>query len=182
MKKSHPTYLSLTKKLDQFIDKYYRLEALKGFFLTGAITLILLFGLIILEKYFRFSSFGRSILFFGSLVLLIIAISIHFVIPFLRSLRLINRMNYKEAAVNINIHVPGIADQLTNVIELEENSTVYNHSLLEASISKKSLNILKFDLLSTLNLKQFQKYIIGFFVLITFSNNGKSFISNEEIL
>ena len=169
MKKSHPTYLSLTKKLDQFIDKYYRLEALKGFFLTGAITLILLFGLIILEKYFRFSSFGRSILFFGSLVLLIIAISIHFVIPFLRSLRLINRMNYKEAAVNINIHVPGIADQLTNVIELEENSTVYNHSLLEASISKKSLNILKFDLLSTLNLKQFQKYIIGFFVLFLFS-------------
>ncbi len=169
MKNYQPTYLSLTKKLDQFIDKYYRIEVLKGVFITSAMTLVILFLLIFLEETFNFSSIGRSILFFGSLTLLIVAIFFQIILPLLRSLRLLNRMNYKQAAVHVNKHVPGIADQLINVIELKENNAVFNNSLLEASIIKKSLTVLKFDLLSPLNLKQYKKYITGFFFLFLFS-------------
>tara|TARA_B100001287_G_scaffold6636_1_gene5087 strand:+ start:7248 stop:10430 length:3183 start_codon:yes stop_codon:yes gene_type:complete len=124
---------------------------------------------IVLEKFFNYSSFGRSVLFFGSLIIIALAFSNQFLVPFLKSQRLINRMSYKQAADLINDYIPKVADRLTNVIELEEISSHRNNSLINASISQKSLNILAFDLLGPLTIKKYQKYIISFLTLLLFS-------------
>lgn len=167
MNNSNNTYLSLTKQLDLFINKYYRLSAIKGAFLTGGISLLMCAAVIVLEFYFHFSSVGRVILFFGGLALLSLAFLLQFLVPLLKSFKVLKRMEYKEAAKIISMHVPLINDQLINAIELEAGfkDVSLNHLLLEASVSQKAGNVLNFDLLSPLSMRQYRKYVVSFCLL-----------------
>ena len=75
MKEHNQAYLSLSNQLNQFIDKHYRLVALKGLLVVGVFSIGIFFGGSLLELLFHFSSLGRSILFFGSIAVLFYAFS-----------------------------------------------------------------------------------------------------------
>ena len=159
------SYKSLTEKIDAFIDKFYRIEALKGFFLSGLLLIFVFIVAIILEKNLRLSSFWRGVLFYGSTIIVLASFINQFILPLMRSFRLIARMQHKDAAIYINDKVPEVTDQLINVIELSQKESETSKSLLLASISKKSLNLLGIDILSRISLKQYKTYIISFISL-----------------
>ena len=162
MNTSNQAYLSLSNQLNQFIDKHYRLIAFKGLLLVGILTVAVFAGVVLLEKIFHFSSLGRSILFFGSIMILFYAFIIQFIMPLAKSLRWLSRMGFREAAGLVSNHLPDVTDQLLNAIELENTSNNSQSDLVFASISQKSKKVLNFNLLSSLSFREHKKYLIGF--------------------
>ena len=166
MSNSNKAYLSLESQLNKFIDKYYKLAALKGFLLTGLFSIGLISIVIFLENIYHFSSMGRSILFFGSLSLLAFAFVKSVLLPFLRFCGVLNRLGYKEAAQLIYKEIPEIKDQLINTIELENKTINSDGGLLDASISQKANKVLKYDLVSAFSVREHKKYLFGFLVIL----------------
>ena len=163
MSNSNQAYLSLSNQLNQFIDKYYRLIALKGLLLVGIISVGIFFGVVVLERFFHFSSLGRSVLFFGSIAILFYALIVHFIIPLAKSLRWLTRMGFREAADLVNNQLPEVTDQLLNAIELENAGKNSPSDLVYASVTQKANNVLHFNLMGSLSFKEHKKYLIGFF-------------------
>ena len=162
MNNSNQAYLSLSIQLNQFIDKHYRLIAIKGLLLVGLISIGVVFGVILLERFFHFTSLGRSVLFFGSVAILLYALIFHFILPLGKSFRWLSRMGFREAAGLVSHQLPEVTDQLLNAIELEKASKNKQSDLVHASITQKSNKVLHFNLLSSLSFKEHKKYLIGF--------------------
>ena len=163
MSNSNQAYLSLSNQLNQFIDKYYRLISLKGLLLVGIISVGIFFGVVVLERFFHFSSLGRSVLFFGSIAILFYALIVHFIIPLAKSLRWLTRMGFRDAADLVSNQLPEVTDQLLNAIELENASKNSPSDLVYASVTQKANNVLHFNLMDSLSFREHKKYLIGFF-------------------
>ena len=170
MKLEKNSYQALLLALDQFKNKYYRVAAFKGIILLGLLGVIVLFSSIFLEGFFRFSSLGRGVLFFGSISLLSIILFRSVLSPFFKLLGWGNRMSYKNAALLIAKQTDGLHDQLINILELKslENSQI--NDLIDASIEQKVSLVNKFDFLSSISLKDLRKYVVGFGVLLLFAS------------
>ncbi len=166
MNNSYHSYQSLIDELDLFKNKYYKIEASRGFLLSCLFGVLVVFSSVFLEELFHFSSLGRGILFFGS-VLLILGFMINQVlIPFLKQLGWVRRMSYKSAAILISQQTDGLKDQLINILELERLENNQTNQLVKASIAQKVNNVTQFDFLSGLTFNKLKKYAIGFLILI----------------
>ena len=165
MKEHNQAYLSLSNQLNQFIDKHYRLVALKGLLVIGVFSIGIFFGVILLELLFHFSSLGRSILFFGSIAVLFYAFSAQFIYPLAKSLRLFSRMDFREAAHLVTNRLPEVTDQLLNAIELENETNYFKSDLAAASITQKANKVLSFNLLNSLSFVEHRKYLVCFLVV-----------------
>ena len=165
MKEHNQAYLSLSNQLNQFIDKHYRLVALKGLLVVGVFSIGIFFGVILLELLFHFSSLGRSILFFGSIAVLFYAFSAQFIYPLAKSLRLFSRMDFREAAHLVTSRLPEVTDQLLNAIELENETKNFKSDLAAASITQKANKVLSFNLLNSLSFVEHRKYLVWFLVV-----------------
>ena len=124
---SKNSFLSLTKELDLFINKHYKIALIRGALLSIVFLVGVLLGVLALESFFRFSSIVRGFLFFGSGSIVIAFIVKNIVFPFLRLLGLLSRMSHEQAAKLLEKRIPKMGDQLLNVISLnnqgEDNKT-----------------------------------------------------------
>ena len=173
MKNSSSSYQTLIKELEDFKNKYYKIAATKGLLICSLIGVLVVFSSVVLEGVFHFSSVGRSVLFFGSAVLMMWLFGLQVGVPFLKMSGLISRMSHKEAALLIGKQTDGLKDRLINVLELKliENDQI--NLLLSAAVKQKITEVGQFNFLSALSFKELKKYGIGFGLLLLFA----SFIS-----
>ena len=157
---SKNSFLSLTKELDLFINKHYKIALIRGFLLSTVFLVGVLVGVLALEGFFRFSSAVRGFLFFGSGSIVVAFIGKNIVSPFLRLLGLLSRMSHEQAAKLLEKRIPKMGDQLLNVISLNNQGENNKTDLLSASIDKKSKGSLKHDFLSSISIGEEKKFIL----------------------
>ena len=128
----------LVQKVDGFIRRYYRNELIRGALLAISASLMLLFGLSLLEYMGRFESSVRTFLFTGySLGML--SLFIWFVIrPLTAVLRLRSSMDRNQAARIIGAHFPEVSDKLLNALQLQQELDQGDNALLIAAIEQKN--------------------------------------------
>lgn len=166
------SFLSLSKELDLFINKYYKISLIKGLLLSTIFFLGVLSGILALESVFRFSSSVRGFLFFGSGCVTIAFIIKNIVFPLLRLLGLLPRMSYEQAANLLEKRIPKMGDQLVNVIGLKNQSDNIGTDLLAASVDKKAIGSLKYDFLSTISIGEHKKFVFLTLLLFLTATGG----------
>ena len=157
------SFLDLSKELDFFINKFYKHAVVKGLLMSFIFILFLLAGISILEELFRFSSVGRGVLFVGGCVVTILYFFKVVVVPLMKLFSIIDRMSYRDASYLLSAKIPGIEDQLINVIGLKAMAEKGGSDLLSASVEQKSTNSLKYNFSSAISLREQKKFFWLYF-------------------
>ena len=159
------SFLDLSKELDFFINKFYKHAVIKGLLMSFVFILLLLSGILILEELFRFSSVGRGFLFVGGCAVTILYFFKVVVVPLMRLFSIVSRMSYRDASYLLSAKIPGIEDQLINVIGLKAMVEKGDSDLLSASVEQKSINSLKYNFSSAISLHEQKKFFFVVFLL-----------------
>lgn len=169
---SQQNYDIIIKKLDAFIDKYYKNLIIKGsiWFLAFALSLFIIVA--ISEYMVNFSSGIRKILFYSYIITFILWFSYSVLWPLSGLLKFRKRLSHQEAAQMIGHHFPEVGDQLSNILQLKELSEIDSskRALIEAGIDQKSIKIYPLPILKAINFKGNIKYVryalIPLFIII----------------
>lgn len=132
-------YHLLIEKIDVFIRRYYINKLLRGLIFWGA---VLFTGYIVatLGEYLgHFTTFFRSLIFYGFILLNLVVIVRLVIPPLLAWLKLGNTISHNEAAEIIGKHFNEIQDKLLNTLQLKTlaNENPLHRQLIEASIDQK---------------------------------------------
>ena len=173
---------ALEQKLEQFINKYYKNEILRGllFFVAIGLTYVLL--VLGIEYFFWLSTWGRAFLFWSFVGVELLLIFRLILIPLFRLFKLSKGIDYNSASKLIGNHFPEVRDKLLNTLQLKTSA---GHSdLIEASILQKSKELEPVPFSLAINYKKNIKYIkyalipVLIFVAISLSK-GSSFFSQS---
>lgn len=144
-------------KLEQFINRYYTNELLKGAILFFAIGLLYLLFTLFVEYVLWLNPTARTVLFWV-FVLVEVGLFVKFIaMPLAKLFKLQKGIDYVDASKIIGEHFPEVNDKLLNVLQLKQNTS--ESELLLASIEQKSaeLNPVPFKL--AINFKKNAKYL-----------------------
>lgn len=148
-------------KLRKFKQKYYTNMLLRGSLV--AITLLILVFLVpsLVEYYAYFDETTRSIMFFGTLGIVLLVLVIYVVRPILKIANLGKTITDDEAARIIGDHFQEIKDKLLNTLQLQSLGQQSKQSLLliEASIEQKSQEMKAFSFQNAINFRGNRKYL-----------------------
>ena len=154
------SFLSLSKELDLFINKHYKIAFIRGLLLSAVFFVGILSAVLVLESFFKFSSLIRGFLFFGSCSVVIAFIIKNVVFPLFKLFGLSSRMSHEQAAKLLEKRIPKMGDQLLNVIGLKNQANYKKDDLLDASIEKKSKGSLKYDFLAAISIGEHKRFIL----------------------
>ena len=124
------SFLSLSEKLDLFINKHYKIAFIKGLLLSTVFFVGVLSAVMVLESFFRFSSVIRGFLFFGSGSLVVAFVIKNIFFPLFKLFGLGSRMSHEQAAKLLEKRIPKMGDQLLNVIGLKNQANYKKDDLL----------------------------------------------------
>ncbi len=132
-------YHLLIEKIDVFIRRYYINKLLRGLIFWAA---VLFSGYILatLGEYLgHFTTFLRSLIFYGFIILNLAIIARLVLPPLLAWLKLGNTIGHNEAAKIIGKHFTEIHDKLLNTLQLKTlaDASPLHRQLIEASIDQK---------------------------------------------
>ena len=133
---NEPQLHHASEKLNLFIREYYKNQMLRGTIYSTIGLVSALIMLASIEHYGFFNGFIRSIIFWSYLFLSALACGWFILRPFLKILRLSERLSHKEAARIIGKHFGGVSDKLTNILELNDIDKG-NAEIIQASIDQK---------------------------------------------
>lgn len=158
---SQSNYDIIIKKLDAFIDKYYKNLIIKGAIWLLAFSLSLFIVLAITEYFVNFSSMVRKVLFYSYLIIITVWISYSILWPLLALFRIRQRISHQQAARNIGQHFPEVGDQLSNILQLKDLTIISDQqrALLEAGIDQKAIKLQPIPVLKAINFKANLKYV-----------------------
>lgn len=127
------------KKLDNFIQKYYLFQILRGVLLTVIFLIAFYLCLSIFEYHLYLSAKVKTILMFVGLSLQLVVLILFIVLPCIGLLSQRFRISYRKAISIISRHYPEMEDKLLNTYELNEKVLQNSEegSLLIASINKR---------------------------------------------
>lgn len=136
-----PAMEGLLLRIQEYRQKYYQNQLLKGiiFSLGLLLTVFLFFNTI--EYFGRFSSVVRGMLFFGFLAVLVFSVFQWVVQPLIHLSGLKKPISDEAAALQIGQYFPEIGDKLVNTLQLRSLSGSQS-DLIEASIKQKSNQLL----------------------------------------
>jgi hypothetical protein len=163
-------YTLLIKRINSFIDSYYKNLSLRGLllFLLLATSIILIISL--LEFLGWFSSAVRLFLLLFSFLTILLIFSYFVFIPVLRWLGIVNRLTHKKAASILQVYFPEIHDQLINLIELSEiDNHNFSYDLVNASIQQRTQKFKTFDFRRAIDKKELYKLLKYFVAIIILS-------------
>ena len=172
MESTHSEIEYLRKEIDSFIQKFYLNQLIKGLLLflgVFSFSYLLLANLAYFADLSSWVRFVFLLLFVGMNAFLLIS---WILIPLLRKLGFLKRMDHFEAAALIGFLFPDIADRLTNTLQLIEQQKAHdtNLDLLAASIAQKTAQLNLFSFSTAIDLsgnKRYAKYILpSFFTLL----------------
>lgn len=173
---------ALEQKLEQFINKYYKNEILRGllFFIAIGLTYVLL--VVGIEYFLWLSTWGRAFLFWSFVGVELLLIFRLILIPLFRLFKLSKGIDYNSASKLIGNHFPEVRDKLLNTLQLKNTSG--DSDLIEASILQKSKELEPVPFSLAINYKKNAKYIkyalIPVLVFIAISlSKGTSFFSES---
>ena len=169
------TYISLIKKLDAFVRKYYRNKAIKGGLVATALLTAGFLILAMMEYFGRFGIMGRTLLFW-SFSISVLCVTVWMVmIPLLKLLRLGNIISHEEASEIVGDHFPEVRDKLLNTLQLQKQvdgphqESGVNVDLLIASIDQRTAELNPISFTSAIDLgenSKYLKYAIGPIVIL----------------
>lgn len=153
-------YEILIKKLDAFINKYYKNLIIKGFLYLLLVSVSLFIVLAISEYFLHFSVQTRTILVYSYIFIFALLFIKFILLPSLALLRIFRHIDYKEASELIGKHFPEINDKLSNVLQLHQLEELNDNQrlLIEAGISQKAEKIKPFPLLKAIDFRANLKY------------------------
>ncbi len=129
---------SFEKRLNDFIDKYYRNQFIKGLVLIIFLTAIIILLTSTIEYFSWFKPKGRFVLFTFSIVSILFILNYFLFVPILKYFGILKRITYKRTVSIIEHNIPELKDYLSNIIELKfDNSDFNNIDLLNAAIFQK---------------------------------------------
>ncbi|GAB4254493.1 MAG: ATPase [Vicingaceae bacterium] len=154
-------YNILIKKLNEFINKYYKNELLKGVLYTLSILVTAFITIVVIEYKGYLNSFVRGVFFYGYLLLFIAVLLKYIVFPVVKLLHYGNTLTYEQAANIIGNHFQNIQDKLINVLELSKmaQSTTQQNELLLASIDQKITELKPIPFHTAIDFSQNKKYL-----------------------
>lgn len=160
------------KKINTFIKKYYKNQIIRGSLIL--IILLLVSFLIVVSSEFlgHFSSLIRTIIFFSSIILFLLAFIPLFLRPFLAYFKIGKTIDSFQVNEILEKHFPELKDQLKNILELEDMQKVQQSSqLIEHAILQKSNNIKTIPFAKAIRLKSNYKYLrligVPFLILLS---------------
>ena len=175
--------ITLFKKLNKFINKYYKNEILKGilFLITGLLLFLIIFSLI--EHFSRLSSTYRLILFWLYIAINFVLFVKFILVPAFHLFRIGKRITYVEAGKIIGDHFPEIDDKIINLLDLNKLSE-NNNGLIYASIKQKTESINPFSFNKVVDFKENLKYVrwmsIPVLIFLMFFISGNKHIITES--
>ncbi|MCT4629476.1 MAG: hypothetical protein N4A42_06305, partial [Winogradskyella sp.] len=148
---------TIKSKLQEFIQKYYTNELLKGAILFFAIGLLYFLITLFVEYMLWLNPTARTVLFWV-FILVELGLFIKFIaIPLAKLFNLRKGINYETASKLIGNHFPEVNDKLLNVLQLNQSPT--QSDLLIASIEQKSQELQPIPFKSAINFKSNTKYL-----------------------
>lgn len=137
-------YKEIISRLKILIKKEHLLELYLGVFFTFIAIILTITLFSIAESLFYFSSLIRTIIFFLFLLILFSSIAYKILIPYLKSIWLIGKPDYLNAAQKIGRHFNLVRDDLLNAMQLvstERINTVYSSSMVDAAFHQIYLKV-----------------------------------------
>ncbi len=158
---SQNNYEIIIKKLDAFINKYYKNLMIKGGIWLLAFSLSLFILMAITEYFLNLDSIIRKILFYSYLMVVSLWLVYAVIWPLLALLRIRSRITLQQASKIIGSHFPEVADQLSNILQLKDLEKISDRQLqlIEAGIDQKAIKIKPLPILKAINFKGNIKYI-----------------------
>ncbi len=136
-----PAMEGLLLRIQEYRQKYYQNQLLKGVILSAALLLTVYLFFNTLEYFGRFSSAVRGTLFFGFLAVLLFSFFQWVIQPLIHLIGIRKPISDEDAALQIGEYFPEIGDKLVNTLQLRSLSGSQS-DLIEASISQKSKQLL----------------------------------------
>lgn len=141
-----PAMEGLLLRIQEYRQKYYQNQLLKGIIFSAGLLLTVFLFFNTIEYFGRFSSGVRGMLFFGFLAVLVFSFFQWVIQPIIHLSGLKKPISDEQAALQIGEYFPEIGDKLVNTLQLR-GLTGTQSDLIEASIRQKSgqLLIVKFS-------------------------------------
>ncbi|GAB4238789.1 MAG: hypothetical protein Tsb0034_14590 [Ekhidna sp.] len=163
------------KKLNAYKKKFYRRQIIIGslVFLSLMVVLYLFIGIV--EHTLWLSSTARTVLFFSSIILALIALYALIVSPFLKLLNAGHALDDEQASADIAKFFPEIEDKLLNLLQLGKQNANQN-ALISAAIEKKAIAFKQFSFVQAVDFTKAKKYafyfagVMSLFFLVSFIN------------
>ena len=146
-------------KLEEFINKYYQNQLIKGSLIFLLYLLVSYLLMIVAEYFWYFSIPVRTFLFYAFIILSILILSVFVIKPLFSFLKITKRIDYYQVSKIIEQHFPDIKDHLRNVLELNNlKSNTYSQELIEAAIQQKTKELSPIPFHTAIKIRQNLKY------------------------
>ncbi|MFT4543922.1 MAG: hypothetical protein ACI9EQ_000372 [Bacteroidia bacterium] len=129
----------LTSKLDEFINRFYKNQLMKGSMFFVALWASYFLFIALAEHFGHFGTAVRTAFFYSFIVIGLVAFSRWVLFPTLKLIGVSKRLSYHEAAIMIGGHFKEVEDRLLNTLQLLSSAQINPETqvLLEASIDQK---------------------------------------------
>ena len=155
----------LTRKLDEFINRYYKNLLIRGaiFFVALWVSYFLIISLA--EHFGRFGTEVRTGLFYSFILVGLFGLGRWIAMPLLKLFGITERLSYQEAAKMIGGYFTEIEDRLLNTLQLLSSAEISSstQALLTASIDQKMGSMSAVPFIKAIDLsdnKRFLKYAV----------------------
>ena len=184
-------YQKIINKLESFLRKEFINKALNGIIDVLMLSFLLLFGIVVLEFLFNFSSIVRTISFTIWMLITGSLIFINVLFPLSRAFNIIPSRDYFETAKRTGSFFPEIKDELINSLQLVSDkslTSLYSVNLIDEAFRRTYHKVENLDFESFVDFKSLKKKIknlvlvfipILFLVII---NNGLISAANRVFL
>lgn len=167
-------YNSLIEKLDAFIRKYYRNQALRGSIVAAGVVTVGFLILTGIEFLGRFGVLTRTVLFWGFAFLVAVVLLVMVILPLLKLFRLGRIISHEDASRIVGDHFPEVGDKLLNTLQLSgqmnDDSHSDNNDLLVASVDQKISELSPIAFTKAIDLSEnlvYLKYTLGPVLVLT---------------
>ena len=173
----------LYKQLNGFIKRYHQNQLIKGGIYSVGVLIIFFLCFSLLEFFSSFGVWGRTVLFWSFIVVMITIFIKLLALPILALLKVGKTLDYKESAKIIGKHFPSVADKLLNLLELSEIPDTEN-ALISASIKQKTSQLSPIPFKNAISFSKNKKHLKWalwpIFVVLIFIFSGNKYILTES--
>lgn len=167
--------VEIKNKLESFKKRYYIRQitlGIIGFFIINSLVFL---GLSSIEYQLWLGVVGRTILFFGFLILILVSAYQLIIQPIMMLTKVNKGLSDQDAAKEVSKHFPEIQDKLLNTLQLSQHD---DNDLLIAAIEKKTEEFRGLSFIQAVDFNPVKKYGIVLFItaiaftLVSFINPG----------
>lgn len=155
-------YQNIINKLDSFLRKEFINKALTGLVEVLSLSFLLLFGIVVLEFLFNFSSIIRTVFFTSWIIVTGLLVFVKVLFPLSKAFNIISSKDYFETAKRTGNFFPEIKDELINSLQLVADKTItnlYSLNLIDETFRRTYQKVANLDFDSLIDIKSLKKKI-----------------------